>query len=577
MPTAYTTILKLALPVTGELDGTWGDVVNDNITEMIEEAIAGKASVSSWTGASATLTTANGTTSQSRCAILDCSGAPGANATVICPTATKVYVVNNQVTGGYTVTLKTSGGTGIAVPNGSCMLLYCDGTNVVAGVSYVATAGAANSVNGSAVTGTVAVANGGTGANTLTGILKGNGTSAVSAAVSGTDIKTVNGNSLLGSGNLSVTGSLVRSARTSNTILAAADQSTLVDVTTGGFTQTFTAAATLGSGWWCVYRNNSTTDVTLDPNSSETIDGLTSYVMYPGEARIFQCDGSNFYTVLLTGFSKTFTSSGTFTKPPGYVNFGVFAQGPGGGGGSGSYWNAGGYNTGGGGGGGGAFVLDTVRGADVGTTESVTVGTGGAGGAALTSQNTSGNAGSAGSGASSFGVLVSATAGSGGGAGSYGSSSIGGSGATAAGALVGAGTAGGQGLSAELPGTPGTASTTTQAATGGGGGGTLYHDGSAHPTAGGAGGASGTFSSASQLSGGAGGGTSSAGSTGNSTNRYRGGTGGGGGGAANSAAAGAGGAGVRGGGGGGGGGSYGFNSGAGGAGGDGVVVVWGIV
>lgn len=572
MPTAYTTILKLALPVTGELDGTWGDIVNDNITEMIEEAIAGKASVSSWTGASATLTTADGTTSQSRCAILDCSGAPGANATVICPTATKVYVVNNQVTGGYTVTLKTSGGTGIAVPNGSCMLLYCDGTNVVAGVSYVATAGAANSVNGSAVTGTVAVANGGTGANTLTGILKGNGTSAFSAAVSGTDIKTVNGSSLLGSGNLSVVGTLVRSARTSNTILAAADQSTFVDVTTGGFTQTFTAAATLGSGWWCVYRNNSTTDVTLDP--SENIDGLSSFVMYPGEARMVQTDGSNFYTVLLAGFTKTFTSSGTFTKPPGYADFGVFVQGPGGGGGSGRKTSTG-VASAGGGGGAGAWVRDVVPAAAVSSTETVTVGTGGAGGAGQTSNDTNGNNGSNGSGPSSFGTLLSAAAGSRGDAGST-VGGGGGAGGTCAGAIAVAGTAGGA-ASASWANT-GTAATTTQGATGGGGGGG-YDGGAAYASA--AGGASGTSSSASQLAGGtagATGATGTAGATGNSSNMLRGGTGGGGGGYGSSGSGGAGGAGVRGGGGGGGGAcSNTGTSGAGGAGGDGVVVVWGIV
>jgi hypothetical protein len=41
MTTQYTPILKLALPVQGELSGTWGDVVNDNITSMVEQAIAG--------------------------------------------------------------------------------------------------------------------------------------------------------------------------------------------------------------------------------------------------------------------------------------------------------------------------------------------------------------------------------------------------------------------------------------------------------------------------------------------------------------------------------------------------------
>ena len=133
MPTTYTPILQLALPATGELNGTWGTTVNDNITSMVEQAIAGLATISTWTAASHTLTTANGTTSEARCAILQCSGAPGAAATVICPTASKVYIIKNSVTGGYAVTLKTSAGTGISVPNGGTALLYCDGTNVVSG------------------------------------------------------------------------------------------------------------------------------------------------------------------------------------------------------------------------------------------------------------------------------------------------------------------------------------------------------------------------------------------------------------------------------------------------------------
>ena len=41
MATQYTTLLKFALPTQGELSGAWGDVVNNNITSMIEEAVAG--------------------------------------------------------------------------------------------------------------------------------------------------------------------------------------------------------------------------------------------------------------------------------------------------------------------------------------------------------------------------------------------------------------------------------------------------------------------------------------------------------------------------------------------------------
>ena len=131
MATTYTTLLKLAKPTQGELDGSWGTVVNDNITSMVEEAIAGRSVINTWSGNSATLSTADGTTAESRSAMLSLTDT-GTNlsgaATVICPTLSKIYIVKNGA--GQAATLKTSGGTGIAVPNGKTMILFCDGTNV---------------------------------------------------------------------------------------------------------------------------------------------------------------------------------------------------------------------------------------------------------------------------------------------------------------------------------------------------------------------------------------------------------------------------------------------------------------
>ena len=137
MTTTYTTILKLALPVQGTLSGTWGDVVNDNITQMVEQAIAGKAVVNTWTGNSHTLTTADGTTSESRCAILELTDSGTAltgAGTVVCPTNTKLYIVDNNTA--EIITVQTVAGTGVAVPVGKTMLVYCDGTNVVEGVTH---------------------------------------------------------------------------------------------------------------------------------------------------------------------------------------------------------------------------------------------------------------------------------------------------------------------------------------------------------------------------------------------------------------------------------------------------------
>jgi len=138
MSTQFSTLLKIALPTQGELSGSWGDVVNNNITSMVEEAIAGLKTINTWSGNSATLSTANGTTAESRAAMLlltdstsDLSGA----ANLICPALSKVYIVKNGT--GQTVTVKTASGSGIAVSNGNTSLLFCDGTNVVEAVTGI--------------------------------------------------------------------------------------------------------------------------------------------------------------------------------------------------------------------------------------------------------------------------------------------------------------------------------------------------------------------------------------------------------------------------------------------------------
>ena len=131
MATAYSTILKLALPVQGELSGTWGDVVNNNITSMVEEAIAGRKVINTWTTNSHTLTSADGTTAESRAAMLeltDTGTALSGAGTLICPDNSKLYAVKNDT--GQAITVKTSAGTGVSVPDGTSMFVFCDGTNV---------------------------------------------------------------------------------------------------------------------------------------------------------------------------------------------------------------------------------------------------------------------------------------------------------------------------------------------------------------------------------------------------------------------------------------------------------------
>ena len=139
MATQFSTLLKIALPTQGELSGSWGNVVNDNITKMVEEAIAGFKTINTWSSNSATLSTANGTTAEARAAILnltDTGTSLSGAATVIVPTLTKIFIVKNGTA--QTVTVKTSSGTGIAITAGETGHVYCDGTNVVESLNYVA-------------------------------------------------------------------------------------------------------------------------------------------------------------------------------------------------------------------------------------------------------------------------------------------------------------------------------------------------------------------------------------------------------------------------------------------------------
>ena len=117
-----------------------------------------------------------------------------------------------------------------------------------------------------------------------------------------------------------------RAARTANTILTANDYGKLIDITSGHLRRHLTLCASLADGWWVRVRNGGTGDITLDPNASETIDGLTSFIMYPGEVRDVFCDGSNLYSVVVNPFFRRITSTyASMPIPPGYTRFGIRA------------------------------------------------------------------------------------------------------------------------------------------------------------------------------------------------------------------------------------------------------------
>ena len=164
MTTGVTGQLELALPVQGELSGTWGDTVNNGITEYTNIAIAatltltndgavtlvntiGDASASNITS---TLTGAGTVTAQF--AIVRITGTLTTAKIVTFGSASaapysKTYLVVNAATGG-AVTFKAYGQTGVSIAVGESAYVYYNGTDIVkvAGTTSGAAAGATTQV-----------------------------------------------------------------------------------------------------------------------------------------------------------------------------------------------------------------------------------------------------------------------------------------------------------------------------------------------------------------------------------------------------------------------------------------------
>ena len=185
---ASTPLLGLSLPADGTTN--WGTLVNTSITALIDSAVAGTTTLSS--DADVTLTATTEATNQARQAVLLCSGARTAIRTITAPASSKTYIVINNTSGGYGVKIVGAGPTvGITVPSGRAYQVAWNGSDFV--TTSTTTINLATEVSG-----TLPIANGGTGATTVPGLLLGNGTSAVTtvtapsgAVVGTTDTQTL--------------------------------------------------------------------------------------------------------------------------------------------------------------------------------------------------------------------------------------------------------------------------------------------------------------------------------------------------------------------------------------------------
>ena len=223
MASTYSTNLKIELIATGEQSGTWGTTTNTNLGTLLEEAIAGYVTQAVTDGAATVLTIPNGSSSNGRNYVIELTGALTANRVVEVPAVDKPYIFFNNTTGGFSVTARVSGQTGVTIANGKKAIVYTNSTDVIevanAPVTETGTqtltnktlSGSSNTFTdipiNTAVSGTLAVGNGGTGQSSYTdgqlliGTTSGN-TLTKSTLTAGTGISIANG-----AGSVTVTNS----------------------------------------------------------------------------------------------------------------------------------------------------------------------------------------------------------------------------------------------------------------------------------------------------------------------------------------------------------------------------------
>lgn len=207
MASTYSTNLAIELIGTGDQAGSWGNTTNTNLGTLIEQAVSGYVTQAITDGADTVITIPNGATGVARNMYLELTGTLTAARNLIVPANKKLYFIYNNTTGGYAVTVKVSGQTGVSVPNGTKTILVSNGTDIVS---------ATNTVGGSYTNGQLLIGNTATGGLTKAALTAGSG------------ITITNGNGSItisssggGTGNITFTSNTISTSNTNGDIIFA--------------------------------------------------------------------------------------------------------------------------------------------------------------------------------------------------------------------------------------------------------------------------------------------------------------------------------------------------------------------
>ena len=137
MASTYTTNLRLTKQADGENPKSWGEILNNGVISLVDDAIAGYTTVSLGSAATVTLSENQGSGDQSRSAILEFKGSVGGaykTINVLIPNNSKAYVVRNSVSyndSSDAIVLKVAGNTGVTITDDSTAMYVTNGTTVL--------------------------------------------------------------------------------------------------------------------------------------------------------------------------------------------------------------------------------------------------------------------------------------------------------------------------------------------------------------------------------------------------------------------------------------------------------------